>query len=194
MAVRSSILRRSTQFLRRTVRQRPIGFCLDHIGLDKEKLRRHPEYVPRLYAVLNRFVDAEFTFYDFSSLSDANLIILKDQFVIQYSLQSQRGMMMCSYIDNPAVVHDIYERFGVHHTPKLLTHIHSPRNDDFGYRTSFYETTRFCFFLTNGIEYLLPQEIFNRLIHEASPGRAANMERLCITGETIVANAIPITA
>ncbi len=150
--------------------------------------------MPHLYAVLKRFVDAEFTFYDFSSLSDANLIILKDQFVIQYSLQSQRGMMMCSYIDNPAVVHDIYERFGVHHTPKLLTHIHSPWNDDFGYRTSFYETTRFCFFLTNGIEYLLPQEIFNRLIHEASPGRAANMERLCITWETIVANAIPITA
>lgn len=68
-------------------------------------------------------MDAEFTFYDFSALSDANLIILKGQFVIQYSLQSHRGMMMCSYIDDPAVVHDIYERFGVHHTPKLLTHI-----------------------------------------------------------------------
>lgn len=56
------------------------------VGLDKEKLRRHPEYVSRLYAVLNRFMDAEFTFYDFSALSDANLIILKDQFAIQYSL------------------------------------------------------------------------------------------------------------
>lgn len=134
-------------------------------------------------------MDAEFTFYDFSALSDANLIILKDQFVIQYSLQSHRGMMMCSYIDDPAVVHDIYERFGVHHTPKLLTHIQSPWNDDYGYRTSFYETSRFCFFLTNGIEYLLPQEVFDRLISESSADRAGNIERLCITWEEIIAKA-----
>lgn len=159
------------------------------IGLDKEKLRRHPKYVTRLYAVLNRFMDAEFTFYDFSALSDANLIILKDQFVIQYSLQSHRGMMMCSYIDDPAVVHDIYERFGVHHTPKLLTHIQSPWNDDYGYRTSFYETSRFCFFLTNGIEYLLPQEVFDRLIAESPADRAGSIERLRITWEEIIAKA-----
>lgn len=159
------------------------------VGLDKEKLRRHPEYVSRLYAVLNRFMDAEFTFYDFSALSDANLIILKDQFAIQYSLQSHRGMMMCSYMDDPAVVHDIYERFGVHHTPKLLTHIQSPWNDDYGYRTSFYETSRFCFFLTNGIEYLLPQEVFDRLIAESPDERAGNIERLRITWEEIIAKA-----
>ena len=81
--------------------------CASASAWTKGKIRRHPEYVARLYAVLNRFMDAEFTFYDFSALSDANLIILKDQFVIQYSLQSHRGMMMCSYIDDPAVVHDI---------------------------------------------------------------------------------------
>ena len=159
------------------------------VGLDKEKLRRHPEYAARLYAVLNRFMDAEFTFYDFSALSDANLIILKDQFAISYSLQSHRGMMMCSYMDDPAVVHDIYERFGVHHTPKLLTHIQSPWNDDYGYRTSFYETSRFCFFLTNGIEYLLPQEVFDRLIAESPADRAGSIERLRITWEEIIAKA-----
>ena len=98
-------------------------------------------------------------------------------------------MMMCSYIDDPAVVHDIYERFGVHHTPKLLTHIQSPWNDDYGYRTSFYETSRFCFFLTNGIEYLLPQEVFDRLIAESPADRAGNIERLRITWEEIIAKA-----
>ena len=72
--------------------------------------------------MINRFLDFDFVFYDSCDIQNANLIILKDQFVIQYSLQAT-GMMMCSYIDDPAVVHDIYERFGVHHTPKLLTHI-----------------------------------------------------------------------
>lgn len=80
--------------------------------------------------------------------------------------------------------------FGVHHTPKLLTHIQSPWNDDYGYRTSFYETSRFCFFLTNGIEYLLPQEVFDRLFIAESPDdQAGNIERLRITWEEIIAKA-----
>lgn len=45
------------------------------------------------------------------------------------------------------------------------------------------------FFLTNGIEYLLSQEVFDRLIAESPADRSGNIERLRITWEEIIAKA-----
>lgn len=46
------------------------------------------------------------------------------------------------------------------------------------------------FFRTNGIEYLLSQEVFDRLIAESPADRSGNIERLRITWEEIIANAL----
>lgn len=158
------------------------------VGLDIENLDRNPHYTAGLYAVLNQNLNFDFSFYDIHDMEHADLIILKGNFVIQYALLTPRGFTMCTYIDDPASVQDIYEKFSLENAGRteIITNVKSLWMVDQGYRTSFYTAGDFFFFLTNGIEYLLPHEVFDSILKKASPEQVPSVERLCITWEEIL--------
>ncbi|MCI1248690.1 MAG: hypothetical protein LKG17_07235 [Megasphaera sp.] len=158
------------------------------VGLDRDKLEQHTEYVQAIYHILNKNLNMDFTFYDIHDMEYANLIIVKDAFVIQYALLPSRGFTLCTYIENQSYVRDIYGKFNLENTNKtaLLTSVQSLWMVDRGYRISFYAASKFLFFLTNGFEYLLPPEVFDHIIHQAAPEQVPAIERLRITWEEIL--------
>ena len=159
------------------------------VGLDMDKLEQNPEYVQQLYKMINRFLDFDFVFYDFCDIQNANLIILRGAFAVQYAMSNNPPRFtMCTYIFDESTVWDIYEKFSFTGTEKepLISVSSSLGMDEMGYRTAFYAANSFFFFLTNGFEFLLPHEVFESIIREVSPEQAFSVQRLCVTWEEIV--------
>lgn len=159
------------------------------VGLDMDQLEKNPDDVKYLYKIINQFLDFDFVFYDFQDIKNANLIILRGVFAVQYAMSNYPPRFnMCTYIFDESTVWDIYEKFSFTGTEKkaLISVASSLGMDDMGYRTAFYATNRFFFFLTNGFEFLLPHNVFESIIQEVSPEQAFSIQRLCVTWEEIV--------
>lgn len=158
------------------------------VGLDMDKLEKQPAYVRKLYQTMDKYLDFDFVFYNNAELEDANLIILKGSFAVQYALSNVGRFLLCTYIFDVPTVRDIYERFSFTSTEKhaLISTVSALGMDDLGYRTAFYATNSFFFFLTNGFEFLLPHEVFDSIIKSVSPENAFSVQRLCVTWEEIV--------
>lgn len=158
------------------------------VGLDVERLRREPQYLMYLYQLLNTYLNIDFTFYDAHDMDDANVILLKNEFVIQYVLQQHRGFTICTYINGPDMVQEMYDRLSLKKSTKdiLLAPRPSPWAMDAGGRTNFYTTCRFLFFLANGIEYLLPPAVFQQILAHTPPEKIGDIERLRITWEELL--------
>lgn len=153
------------------------------VGLDLDKLEADPEALINLYRTLDEYLDIDFVFYDMKESANANLIILKGSFVVQYALDPQMRFKMCTYIFDESMVWDIYEKFsftGSEQRPIMST-ASALGLDELGYRTAFYATTRFFFYLTIGFEFLLPHEVFDSISQNVSPERAFSIQRLCVT-------------
>lgn len=161
------------------------------VGLDLDKLEADPEALINLYRTLDEYLDIDFVFYDMKESANANLIILKGSFVVQYALDPQMRFKMCTYIFDESMVWDIYEKFsftGSEQRPIMST-ASSLGLDELGYRTAFYATTRFFFYLTIGFEFLLPHEVFDSISQNVSPERAFSIQRLCVTWEEVLNDA-----
>ncbi|MCH4167171.1 MAG: hypothetical protein LKF74_06560 [Megasphaera sp.] len=164
------------------------------VGLDLDKLETDPAYVGYLYETLDNYLDFDFMFYDASQIAQANIIILKGIFTIQYALTLPSRFIMCTYISDEARVRDIYEKFSYVGSEKkeLISTVSALGMDELDFRTSFYATNRFFFFLTNGFEFILPHEVFDNIKKQVSPEKAFSIQRLCVTWEEVL-NASEIT-
>lgn len=158
------------------------------VGLNMDKLEKNPQYIGHLYATLDRFLDFDFVFYDICDIENSNIILLKGVFAVQYAMSTPPRFNMCTYIFDESMVWDIYEKFSFTGTEKKALNftVSSLGMDDLGYRTAFYATNRFFFFLTNGFEFLLPHEVFDSIIQKVSPEQAFAVQRLCVTWEEII--------
>ena len=130
------------------------------VGLDLDKIESNFDDLITVYRTLDNFLDIDFVFYDIQDTSNANLIILKGAFVVQYALDTQPRFKMCTYIFDESLVGDIYEKFSFNGAEKkpLMSTVSSLGLEELGYRTAFYATTKFFFYLTIGFEFLLPHE------------------------------------
>lgn len=158
------------------------------VGIDLDRLEKDISLVQHIYSTINHFLDFDFIFYDIHEIDNANLIILKGSFAVQYAMSNPARFNMCTYIFDEATVLDIYENFSFTSTSKkALTAIASSLGmDDMGYRTAFYATNRFFFFLTNGFEFLLPHAVFESIIGSTSLEQAISVQRICLTWEEVL--------
>ncbi|MCH4167147.1 MAG: hypothetical protein LKF74_07360 [Megasphaera sp.] len=158
------------------------------VGLNLDTLEQHPAYVSLLYKILDHYLDFDFVFYDSQDVANANLIILKGVFVVQYALSVPARFYMCTYICDESQVWDIYEKFSLTNTGKkeIISSVSALGMDEMDYRTAFYATTHFFFYLTNGFEFLLPHEVFDNIIKQGSAEQAFAIQRLCVTWEEVL--------
>jgi len=153
-----------------------------HVGLDMVRLQREPQYITYLYRILNAHLSWEFTFYNIEEMDDAHIIVVKDMFALHYGLMKGQSFLFCTYIDSLPAVQSLYEKVSLPKTTlhPLMAPLASPWNTGTS-RTSFYTTRDFFFFLTNGIEYLLPSSVFQDIMAHGPAEKIFSIERLRIT-------------
>lgn len=158
------------------------------VGINYDKLESDWHYVKALYDTLNLYLTFDFTLYDYRSIMDINMIVINKKIILQYSLFPDHGISSCVYINDLSTVKPLLGRLQRNNrrTPPALDTVVSPWEKDPGYRTYFYDTDHFFFYLTNGIEYLLPSEVFDHLLQQAPSNEIMAIERLRITWEEIL--------
>lgn len=160
------------------------------IGLDMNTLASDPKYMRKLYTLLNRLLNYDFIFYDYTYLKHANMIIMENQFAIQYALQADESIGICTYIPDPVLVQDIYDRFSLRFSTQnpILASAKVLGIDELGFRTAFYSVNNFFFFLTNGFDFLLPSQSIDDFLKEihASPRVIRQISHLRIMWEELL--------
>lgn len=139
-----------------------------HVGIDLEKLAQDVKYTRQLYVILGKYLNYDFKLYTSDFLNRGNTIIMEDEFVIQYSLQSERSIGICTYISDMALVQDIYNRFYVSFASQqaALSPVKVLGIENIGFRTAFYSADKYFFFLTNGVDFLLPSQAVSEFLEE----------------------------
>lgn len=159
-----------------------------HVGLCTASLRANPTYITALYMLLNRYLDIDFVFYDFSSLVPGNLILCKNTCMLQFAALPDAGISFCAHISCPSAIEENYEKFtaALQSQKKLISCDSTFYTNKLGGRFSFYDTNQFFFFLTNSFEYLLPHSVFKNMLSQADDSAKESLRRLCITWEEII--------
>lgn len=139
-----------------------------HIGIDLRELEKDMTLFDRIYRQLNVFLNWDFHFYHMDELMHRNVILLKHQFALQYALDHDYRMDICTCIRDKEVLQNLCDKLTECYAAKspLMTPEQSLGLDEYGFRNLFYASGRFQFFCTNGFEFLLPDAAFESLIAE----------------------------
>lgn len=159
------------------------------VGIDLDLLEASRENIRHLYSIINQNLSIDFVLYDSKDMAKSNLILLKGMFAIQYSLSAHRkAFNMCTYIYDEATVMNIYETFYFVNDKisPLMFPVTTLGLEQLGYRTSFYATNKYFFFLAIGMEFILPHDVFDSMTANLPPEQAFPIKRLCVTWEEII--------
>lgn len=147
--------------------------CSIHVMLDLSNLGINGnENVGKLYHCLDKLLDYNIYIYEQSSIAYQNIIVVENKFAIIYLMNEDGYIDMCVPVVNPVQVQMIYNKCKslIMTQPILLLPKETLGMDRFGYRDTFFTSNRFFFFLTNGFEFLLPDEVFKRLYANTEKG------------------------
>lgn len=163
-----------------------------HVGIDLEKLSHHAAYTEQLYMILGKYLNYDFKLYTSDFLKQGNTIIMENEFVVQYSLQNEHSIGVCTYISDTALVQDIYNRFYLSFASQQAALLPAKMLGikDIGFRTAFYSADKYFFFLTNGVDFLLPPQAVSEFLTEigASKQVARQIGQLQIMWDEMMAS------
>lgn len=139
-----------------------------HIGIDLREIERDIALFDSIYHQLNVFLNWDFHFYHMDELMHRNVILMKHHFALQYALDHDYRMDICTCIRDKSVLQNLCDKLTECYAAKspLMMPEKSLGLDEFGFRNLFYASGRFQFFCTNGFEFLLPDAAFESLIAE----------------------------
>jgi len=147
--------------------------CNIHVALNVNELQNNSiNATGSIFQCLNDFLDFDFTIYEKSSKLYDNIIAIENKAVILYYINAE------GYIDMSIAVYDSHQVKDIYNKCKsfIMTQpvVLQPKNtlgmDRFGFRDTFYASDKFFFFCANGLEFLLPNEVFQSLLKAAKTG------------------------
>lgn len=148
--------------------------CNVKVNLSLQKFQTNSDkYCDSIYRCLNSLLNYNFTLYEKSSDANANLIILKNKFAIHYVLNTEGFIDICTLLTNLTQVQLVYDKCTAMFSEqtKLLIPKETLGMQEFGFRDIFFTSDKFFHFLTNGVEYLLPNEVYDSIYKGAEEGR-----------------------
>lgn len=140
------------------------------VGFDMNEFESKPDYyIPRVYFILNEFLNIDFDLYDNKEIDKLNIIAIRDKFAVLCSLDIDGMIEVATIVIDIDTVNGIYD----HANAKFKTENILVKSAEFlgmdkgGYRTEFYSNDEFQFLSTRGFEFLLPSDIITEIINEA---------------------------
>ena len=135
-----------------------------------------PQSVSSLYQCLDHLLTYNFTMHEINHESYRNIIVLKDAFAYLYYVDGDDYIDMCLTITDPVQVREIYKKCCAYMMvqPVLMEPRQTLGMERFGYRDIFFLSNKYLFFLTNGLEFLLPDEVYTSLCQLVDKGKYPN--------------------
>jgi hypothetical protein len=149
------------------------GQCNISVTLNLQKLQTHTvQYIDALYRCLNSLPNFNFTLYEKNTDAYDNVILLKNKFAITYIRNTEGDFDLCTYITNPNLVQRIYEKckYIFSNQSMALMPKQTLGMQEFGYRDIFFTSNKFFFYLPNGVEFMLPDAVYDSIMENVNHG------------------------
>lgn len=147
--------------------------CTIHVGLDLQLLeQRTATQVEVLYTCLDSLLNCNFYIHEGTFKAYQNIIVVEDRFALAYWLDGDGYIDVCMEITDAVQVRAFYNKCKAYlmTCPVLILPKDTLGMERFGYRDTFFTSQRFFYFLTNGFEFLLPDEVFISLSEKVRSG------------------------
>ena len=151
--------------------------CNINLGLKMDEFAaRMPQSASRLYQCLDHLLTYNFTLHEIGHEAYRNMIVLKDAFAYCYYVDNDDYIDICLVITDREQVREIYKKCCAFLMvqPVLMEPRQSLGMERFGYRDIFFTSNNYLFFLTNGLEFLLPDEVYDSLSRLIDAGQYPN--------------------
>lgn len=154
--------------------QNPHQACNLHLGLNMEAFKADmPVSARSFYHCLDELLNYNFTLHEIKEEAYHNIIVLKGGFAAMYYVDPDGYIDICTFLSETAQVAEIYNKCCAFMMvqPVLVEPKMTLGMEPFGYRDIFFTSDHYLFFLTNGLEFLLPDEVYDCLCQLIDAGR-----------------------
>lgn len=159
--------------------------------LDENSVKK----MSQLLNLLNRYINLDIELYDNSGFENINFLLVKNHLALQYSTDVNGKFVGFTSIQEKTVL-DRITYFMLNHFKEknyLLRLASTKKMRKEGYRTAFYTSDYYNFFLVQGFEFLLPPSVINNIAEYAKKNYSEqdlmNILRVKIIWEEIFENA-----
>lgn len=123
-------------------------------------------YMKSLNMLLSKVGNCNFSFYDNSNFSNLNVLVIKDKLLMIFSLAKEDEICFASYTGRKEIINIIYRQVIGNFTKKnsIIEPIYIKGIQDDDYIINFYNSTKFHFYYSSGIDFLLPKDIIKKHI------------------------------
>lgn len=153
------------------------------LGVNLEQLEENShKKMNQLFHILNRYINLNIEIYSNKHFQNMNTILVKDYFAFQYSLDSLGEIQSLTWIQNKLFLHSL-SRFTLDafkKEDKLLGLVNTKKLQKEGYRTTFYTSDSYNFFLVQGFEFLLPPTIIDNIANYAKEKKYSEQDLISI--------------
>lgn len=137
-----------------------------NVGIDLKQLEvSGDKKIRKILYLMNRYADLNIELYNNYAFKNYNILLLKDEFALQYSLNKSGEFQAFTVIDNKEILNNISSVVlsSFKEKYKLWQLANTKKFHKEGYRTIFYTCDFFNFFLVQGFEFLLPSFVIDNI-------------------------------
>lgn len=141
-----------------------------NIGVNLKSLEEDSiKKMSKFFNLLNYYINLNIELYDSSEFENINFLLIKNYLVLQYSTDMKGKFIAFTSIQEKTFLDKITYFILNHFKEKnhLLRLASTKKMTKEGYRTAFYTSEYYNFFLVKGFEFLLPPSIMNNIAEYA---------------------------
>ncbi|MBE6049818.1 MAG: helix-turn-helix transcriptional regulator [Clostridium sp.] len=139
------------------------------VGCNSLKFKNNSStYINSLNILLSKIGGWNISIYDNSEFSNLNLLIVKDKFLMMFSVDKKDEISCASFTSDLKVINTIYKQTICNFTNSnlLIKSIDRSEIINKSYIADFYNNSEFRFIYNSGFDFLLPQDILNKYIKD----------------------------
>ncbi len=154
-----------------------------NLGIDLKQIEVfNDKKLKKIFYLINKYANLNIELYNNSNFKNLNIFLLKNEIAFQYSLNKKGEFQYITFIEKKNILEDI-----------SINILNSFREKDIiwqlantkklhkeGYRTLFYTSDFFNFFLVQGFEFLLPSFIIDNIANYAKKAKYSDQDLISI--------------
>lgn len=154
-----------------------------HLGIDlKEFDISSDKKLKNIFNLINRYANLNIELYDNFNFKNLNILLLKNEMALQYSLNKNGDFQAFTVIEKKDTLNNISSIIlnSFKEKDKLWQSFLTKKILKDKYRTIFYSSDFFNFFLVYGFEFLMPPSIIENIVNYAKKENYSEQEQIAI--------------
>lgn len=153
------------------------------LGIDLKQLEvSSDKKLKKVFYLLNKYADLNIEFYNNINFKNLNILLLKNEIAFQYSLNRAGDFQAITVIEKKNILNDISTSIltSFKEKDRIWQLANTKKLHKEGYRTIFYTSDFFNFFLVQGFEFLLPSSIIDNIAKHAKKEKYSEQDLISI--------------